>query len=346
MAEQLGEKTFDPTPLRREQARREGKVAKSNDLVSAVLLIAALLTLLYLGRAVVDFMGELTVTQLGGQAWMEMDQDTVVAKSYAVGFGLARVLLPLFSLLLIVAVFANAAQVGFMVVPQRLSMNFSHVDPIKGLSRLFSLSNSARLGFGLLKILVVVGVALANLWSQRNEIVASSGLSISQVAVFIVDVALWTCLKIGLALLALAILDYGYQRWKHEQDLRMTPQQMREEMKQMQGNPQITARRRAVQRQLVLNNLQTIVPLSNVVIMHAKENAVAIRYDAETMSTPLVVAKGAGVLAQQIHRLALANEVPIVERKELARRLTNDVDLNQAVPEQYYESVAEVLRSV
>ena len=345
MAEQLGEKSFDATPLRREQARREGQVAKSNDLVSAVLLVAALLALLYLGRAVVDFMGELTTTQLGGQAWMEMDRETAVAKFYAIGFGLARVLLPIFGLLMIVAVLANVAQVGFMFMPQRLSLDPNHVNPVKGVARLISMNNSVRLGFGLFKIAVVVSVALASLWSQRNEIMASSGLAISQIAVFIIEVALWTGVKVGSALIALAILDYGYQRWKYEQDLRMTPQEIREEMKQMQGDPQITARRRAVQRQLVLNNLHTIVPLSNVVIVHAKENAVAIQYDPENMSTPLVVAKGVGAVAQRIRRLALDSAVPVIERMDLARQLSTDVELNQAIPEKFYASAAEVLRN-
>ena len=135
------------------------------------------------------------------------------------------------------------------------------------------------------------------------------------------QILLWTGLKIGVALLILSILDYGFQRWKHERDLRMTPQEMREEMKNLEGNPQMIARRRQVQRQLAMHRLSDAVPKADVVITNPTELAVAIQYVPATMAAPIVVAKGAGVLAQRIRRLAVQSGIPIVEQKPLARAL-------------------------
>jgi flagellar biosynthetic protein FlhB len=144
----------------------------------------------------------------------------------------------------------------------------------------------------------------------------------------------------------LAILDYVYQRWKHEQDLRMTTLEIREELKTLQGDPHIAARRRAVQRQMVLHRISSAVPKADVVVTNPTELAVAIQYDLETMDAPVIVAKGAGVLAQRIRRLALEHGIPVVERKELARLLYQRVDVGRPIPPEQYAAMAEVLRYV
>jgi flagellar biosynthetic protein FlhB len=144
----------------------------------------------------------------------------------------------------------------------------------------------------------------------------------------------------------LAILDYGYQRWKHEQDLKMTPQEAREEMRNLQGDPQVIARRRGVRRQLALNRLPLSLPDADVVITHPTEPAVALRYDAASMAAPVVVAKGAGVIAARIRQLALEGGVPIIEKAAIAEALYKHVDLNRSVPDKLYGGVAEVLAYV
>ena len=149
-----------------------------------------------------------------------------------------------------------------------------------------------------------------------------------------------------MALVLLALLDYGLQRWKHEQDLKMTHQEVREEMKNLQGDPQIVARRRQIQRQMVLNRISSAVPKADVIVTNPTELAVAIQYDPLEMAAPVVVAKGAGVLAQRIRRLALENNIPIVERKPLAQLLYKDVDIGKPVPTESYAAVAEVLAYV
>ena len=169
---------------------------------------------------------------------------------------------------------------------------------------------------------------------------------LTQIAVILFDLLLGTCLKIGIALLVLAIFDYGFQKWKFEQDIKMTPQEVREEMKMLQGDPHMAARRRQIQRQLVMNRMQSAVPRADVVVTNPTELAVAIQYDPQTMEAPIVVAKGAGFLAQRIRQLALNNGIPIVERKPLAQVLYKHVDVNKPIPAEQYAAVAELLRYV
>ena len=154
------------------------------------------------------------------------------------------------------------------------------------------------------------------------------------------------CMRTAVVLLLLAILDYGFQWWKMEQDLKMTDEELREEMKMMNGDPQIMARRRAVQRQLMLNRMQTAVPDADVVITNPTELAIAIQFDPKTMPAPVVVAKGAGHVAARIRKIALEAGVPIVERKPLAQALFKSVDIGESVPVEQYSAVAEVLRYV
>jgi flagellar biosynthetic protein FlhB len=341
-----GDKRHDATPHRRQQAREQGQVPRSHDLASAALLLAALLLLYYLGGDISQFFTELAQQQFGGDAWLRADADFVVYQWHAVAWRLAGVMLPLLGVMMLAGATVHFAQVGFRILPQKVAFDLSRVSPLKGAGRLFSLQNTARIGFGIVKLLIVAAVAAWSVWGELDRILAMTALDVPQAAALIAQILFWTCLKIGVALLVIALLDYGFQYWKHEQDLKMTDQELREEMKNLQGDPQVIARRRQIQRQLVLNRLSSAVPRADVVVTNPTELAVAIRYEFDTMPAPIVVAKGAGVLAQRIRRLALEHSIPIVERKELARALYAAVEVNQAIPTEQYAAVAEVLRYV
>jgi flagellar biosynthetic protein FlhB len=184
------------------------------------------------------------------------------------------------------------------------------------------------------------------LWWRRDEVLRCGALEVVDLGHFLIDISLSTMLWAGLALVIVAILDYAVQRWKYEQELRMTHQEVREEMKNLQGDPQIVSRRRAIQRQMVLNRISSSVPKADVVITNPTELAVAIQYEPQEMSAPVVVAKGAGVIAQRIRRLALEHNIPVVERKPLAQLLYKEVDIGRAIPTESYAAVAEVLAYV
>ncbi|MHC4180425.1 MAG: flagellar biosynthesis protein FlhB [Planctomycetota bacterium] len=346
MPEQDAEKSQEATPHRRQQAREQGQVAKSQDLGSAVLLILGLVCLMMLGGGLIDFLGRYTGRQLGGDAWLSADPDFAVAEWNSTLSALARTLLPIFGVLLLGAVGINLLQVGFLFLPEKLVPDLTRLDPIKGIRRLFSLSNAVRLAFSIFKILVIAAVAFFSLYQQRDTILGLTGLTVPEIAQYMLQILFWTAAKIGLALLILALLDYAFQRWKYAQDIKMTPREVREEMKNLEGNPEVIARRRQVQRQLALTRLSEAVPKADVVITNPTELAVAVQYEPVSMAAPIVVAKGAGVLAQRIRRLALEHGIPIVEKKPLAQALYREVEINQPIPEDKYAAVAEVLAYV
>lgn len=346
MAEDAGEKSQDPTPHRRQQAREEGQVAQSQDLGSAALLMGGLLVLMGLGGAVVDYFARLLIAQLEGDAWVSADAQFVVEQWNTVVLGLGKVLLPVLGLLVLLGAGVHLMQIGFLLLPDKLTPDLSRINPLSGLTRLFSIASFMRLTFGIFKVAVICAVAYNVLAKRQEDVLALTRLELPQIALYAWEIVLWTSLKIGLALFILAILDYGYQRWKHEKDLRMTPQEVREEMRNQQGDPQVISRRKSVQRQLAMNRMSSAVPKADVVITNPTELAIAVQYDPETMIAPIVVAKGAGVVAQRIRKLALEHGVPIVEKKPLAQALYKEVDLNHPIPDQMYAGVAEVLAYV
>ncbi len=346
MAESSGEKTFDATPHRRQQAREQGQVAFSQDLGSAMLLLVGGFLLLFMGGQIVEFAIGLMQRELETVAVLAPDPSKMLFHWQTIMKGLASLLFPMLGLLVLGAVLTNLLQVGFIWVPDRITPDFSRVNPGQGLKRIFSLTGTMRLGFGLFKVVVIGVVAGIVIWSRREEILRASAMDVLQLGHFLIDVSLKTVLWTALSLVVLALIDYAMQRWKHEQDLKMTHQEVREEMKELQGDPQVAARRRAIQRQMVMNRISLSVPKADVIVTNPTELAVAIQYEPATMAAPIVVAKGAGVLAQRIRRLGLENNIPIVERKPLAQLLYKNIEIGKPVPADSYAAVAEVLAYV
>jgi len=346
MAEQSGEKSFDPTPHRRQQAREKGQTPYSQDLGSAVLLLAGAGLLWLFGGRLAESMTRLTRRLLSDTVAPVADAATASATLLELAGEAAMAFAPVFGLLLLAGALTSVSQVGFLFVPSRVSPDLNRLNPITGLGRIFSSQGVARLGFGLFKVAVVAATSFVVLLYRVPAVVEAAGLATPRFAALLVDTVFETVFAAGLALLVLALADLAFQRWKHEQDLKMTAQEVKEEVKNVQGAAEIAARRRQVQRQMALARIGDAVPKADVVVTNPTELAVALRYDAEQMAAPIVVAKGAGVLAQRIRRLALENNVPIVERKPLARQLYKEVDVNRAVPTDSYAAVAEVLAYV
>jgi flagellar biosynthesis protein FlhB len=346
MAESSGDKSFDATPHRRQEAREKGQVVFSQDLGSAAMLMLAALLLMMMGGAVVGFCAQLMRRQLGDVTDLNTAQENLISEWVHIAYSLAALLVPILGLLMLGGILSSVLQVGLLWNPDRLAPDISRLSPAAGLKRIFSLPGTARLGFGLVKVLLVSVVAVVVLRMRWDEVMRSTALDTPQYAMFLANISLNIVLWIGFVLLLLAILDYAVQRWKFEQDLRMTHQEVRDEMKNVQGDPQVIARRRAIQRQMALNRISTNVPKADVVVTNPTELSVAIQYDPQEMAAPVVVAKGAGVLAQRIRRLALENNIPVVERKPLAQLLYKEVDIGKPIPTESYAAVAEVLAYV
>lgn len=346
MAEQAGEKSQDATPHRREQAREQGQVAYSQDLGSAALLVVGVLLLRFWGGQVFETAGQFMRHQLSSVGPLSVDRTDTVVLAHSLTRTIGKAMLPVLGLLALAGVCASVFQVGFLFVPSRLMPDFKRLSPLSGFKRIVSLTGAVKLGFSLFKVAVVSAVAATVLYLRHEEVLFASALSAPKLATLMIDIALSTALWVGIALFTLALFDFAYQKWKHEQDLRMTRQEVQDEMKNLQGDPQVIARRRAIQRQMALNRIGDKVPQADVIVTNPTELAVAIQYDPEEMAAPIVVAKGAGVLAQRIRRLALENNIPVVERKPLAQLLYKEVDMGRPVPDESYAAVAEVLAYV
>ncbi|MEZ6137358.1 MAG: EscU/YscU/HrcU family type III secretion system export apparatus switch protein [Pirellulaceae bacterium] len=346
MAESSGEKKHDASPYRREKAREQGQVARSQDLGSSLILLIAVALLWNYGPQVLYTLAEIMRASLTQDRYWDVSPRSA---SGLVAMSINRclfVLLPIMCGVCAIALVNSWFQIGFLFLPDKLSFDLKRVNPMSGIKRLFDLPNFARLGFGLLKIGLVTLVIVVGLVARWDVILGAHTLTAGEIGALVWNTTMDMCLRAAIVLFLLAVLDYGFQWWKLEQDLKMTDEEVREEMKMMNGDPQIAARRRQVQRQLAMSRMQNAVPQADVVITNPTELAIAIRFDPETMPAPIVLAKGAGHVAARIRKAALAHGIPVVERKPLAQALFKNVEIGQLVPVEQYAAVAEVLRYV
>jgi flagellar biosynthesis protein FlhB len=341
-----GEKSHDATPHRRQQAREEGQVVHSQDLAAAALLLIALFVLLNFGSSVVDFFGYFGREQWSGDPWVRFDQETFQALWWGILGKLGLAIAPFLGAVFVAGILVHLLQVGVLFLPDKLMPDWQRLDPIQGMQRLFSMQSVVTVMLGIFKISIVGTVAYWAFKSHQEQILSLASHDVPAIASFIAQTLLWTCIKVTFALVILALLDYLYQFYKHEQSLKMSPDEVREEMKNLQGDPQVISRRRQVQRQLAQNRLKSDVPKADVVITNPTELAIAVQYDPKEMAAPIVVAKGAGVMAQQIRRVALENNIPIVEKKPLAQSLFKEVEVGHPIPDKMYAAVAEILAYV
>lgn len=341
-----GDKKHDATPYRRQKAREEGQVARSQDLGSAIVLMGIVGILMWWGPDVLNHLGRFMVHSFTAEEYWDSSRAVSVSRVSGVLWTSLMAMMPIFICSAAVAWVASWMQIGFLFLPGKLQLNWNHINPLNGLQRIMSLPNFTRIAFGILKICLVTTVAGIGLWGRWDLIMGSAGLPANTVGNIVWSTTVDLCFRTALILLVLAVLDYGFQRWKFEQDLKMTDEEFREEMKMMNGDPQIAARRRAVQRQLLNNRIQSSVPMADVVITNPTELAIALQFDPETMPAPIVLAKGAGSVAARIRKIALENGVPVLERKPLAQALYKTVDIGRPIPLDQYAAVAEVLRYV
>lgn len=347
MAEERDDERTEPaTPRRREEARSRGQVARSADLSAAAVLLAAVLALEVFGRDFAGGLGAALSGVLGGLAGFEGDRDTLLLQ-FGGAFGSALFgLLPLVAAVVAAALAVGLAQTGFLFTTQPLAPDLERLNPTSGFARMFSLRAAARGLAGVLKILAVGAVAGLTIWAERARLLELGARPFEEIAGAAAALSLTLALRAALALAVVGILDYGWQRWRHEQDLRMSKREIREELRRYEGDPRTKERRRAVQRRLALGRMMDQIPEATVVVTNPTHLAVALKYEAKAMRAPVVVAKGADLLAARIREIAAAHDVPLVERKELARALYRGVEVGQTVPAELYQAVAEILAYV
>ncbi len=340
------EKTEAPTPRRRTEARDSGQVAKSQDLGAAVLLLGGMVALEIMGQDILRELLNALGYYLGGNDVVPVTTDQIPELARYAAKVLAGVVLPLMVVLVILALLVQYFQVGLLLTLKPLTPDLGKLNPIKGAARLFSMSAFVRLGMSLLKLGIIGAVAYVTLREQIREVVFAINLDHWLILGLATELVFSLSLRLGIILLILGIIDYAYQRYKHERDLKMTKQEVKEEMRRMEGDPIVKQRQRSVQMQLTKQRLRADVPKADVVVTNPTELAIAIKYDSDTMDAPRVLAKGQDFLARQIRQIAIEYGVPIVERKPLAQALYRTCEVGDEIPPQFYKAVAEVLAYV
>ncbi|MCP4834956.1 MAG: flagellar biosynthesis protein FlhB [Phycisphaera sp.] len=344
MADDLGEKTEDPTPRKLQKARDEGQIAKSTDLASALMLAAATAILWVFAAPSLDSLGRLVELGLRTSG-DEMRDGAGAMLSSAASVGLA-VLAPLVLAAWAAAYLAHLWQVGFGFRSKPIEPSLEKINPIKGVKRIIGIQALVKGAMDLGKTTIAMGVAGVVSWRMHDTLVVLPEFRALQGFGVIGRLMLELAVVIALALLILALLDYIFQKWKHRKDHRMSKQEVREEHKDMEGDPQVKRRRMQLARQMTMQRISQSVPTADVVVTNPEHISVAIKYEDGQMNAPVVVAMGVDHMALRIRRIAAQHGVPIVERKPLARLLHRTVDVGDPIPPDAYAAVAEVLAYV
>ena len=337
------EKTEDPTPRRYEESRSHGQVALSPEVNSAVVLLVGFITLQSSGPAAVSRLTDLMRSDFRQIA--NPDLTPLVIQQMALQSGLAAIelLAPIIGAIMLAGVAVNLAQTRFLFSIYRLRPDFSRINPLAGFGRIFSQRSLVELGKELAKVTLIGLVVYRGFVEQFPKLVTMSQAEPRIAAMTLAEAALAIGVQAGLAMLLLGAVDYLYQRRQYMAGIRMTHEEVKEEMRNNEGNPELRARIRQIQRQLTQGRSLPKVATADVVVTNPTHYAVAISYNALDMRAPRVVSKGRGFIAQQIRRLAAEAGVPIVENVPLAQALYRSVDIGREIPADLYQAVAQVL---
>jgi flagellar biosynthetic protein FlhB len=346
MPDTAQERTEAPTPRRREEARNAGQVGKSSDLSAAVVLLGALLTLYFLGNHVLGHLLIITKRCLGTHLEDAIDASQMGLTLVGIMRESAEIILPIMLIAMVLALVSSFAQVGVLLTVKPITPSWDKLSPLSGLKRMFGAKAFFNLAQGVAKTICVTVVAYWTLESRVDMLAQLPSLNHMAVIGVSAEVVFVLGIRLAIVLLILAIIDFVYQKWKTIRDLRMTKEEIKEELKRMDGDPKLKQRRRDVQMQLAMQRIQSAVPNADVVVTNPTELAVALQYDRDSMSAPKVTAKGADYMAKRIREIAIAHGIPIVERKPLARSLYKTVEIGQEIPAELYKAVAEVLAYV
>ena len=344
------EKVFPATPYKRRESRGRGQVAKSNELTSILVLIGIVVFLLLNRYAAYEHLRKITYGAL--QAIDNQSELAQLTTAFLLLLREAALLVgPILLVTFIIAILANVMQIGFLFSSYPVIPQWSRINPISGLKRIFSLRGLFELTKSILKIILIGYIGYITSKSDFPKLAQMANVaSVSSIHVVFIrtvgNIAIKVILRSALALLFLAILDYLFQRWRYEQDIRMTREELREEIKRTEGDPEIRRRIRRVQRELSQLRMMRAVPEADAVLTNPTHLAIALKYDYETMEAPYVLAKGERRVAEQIREAAIEHNIPIIENPMLAQSLYKSVEVGEPVPMEFYQAVAEVLAYV
>ncbi len=311
-----------------------------------MLLLVSLAAAYLFGASIYNEMVRTMELYAGNASTVTLNAQGLQVLGFEAMFGIGSALLPFLGLLLAAGILINIVQFGPLFAPQALAPKAQRINPVQGFQRFFSLRSLVELIKSIVKLLIILGVVattVQNRWDDLRLLYFLTPEGIVQEIAYL-GALLW--LRISLVMLVLGVIDLLYQRWQFQQDQRMTLKEARDELRELEGDPQIKQRVRQLQRQMAMRRMMAEVPAADVIVTNPLTYAIALRYDAETMQAPKVVAKGARLVAARIRELGIEHDVPIVQRPPLARTLFRTVEVGQEVPGDVFRAVAEVLAFV
>lgn len=340
-------KTEKATPKKRRDERKEGNVFSSKDIIAVASLLGGFYSLKFLFSGIyeniyqnlmwcvhsVSSVNELSMEQLG-----------------QIGMGVMKIcavtILPLGFISAAIAIVATGVQTRFNFTAKSASFKLSNLSILKGIKNLFSLKNIVELIKNILKIIILSYILYEAIVSDIMPIARMLDMNIKVSAVYMLNMVMDIILKVGMVFAVIAGFDYMYQRWEYEKKLKMSKQELKEEFKQTEGNPEIKGKIRSLQRSMAKNRMMQAVPDADVIIRNPTHFAVALKYDIDHDNAPIVVAKGQDHLALRIVEIGEQNHVTVIENRPLARGLYASTPLDCEIPAEYYGVVAEILVQV
>ncbi len=346
MAEESGqERTEDATEKRRQDFREKGQVAQSKEVATAALLTASLLLWVFYARFFWRDLEQLYLQLLGSLGSMELTAADVMHLGWDMGLVMAKVLWPVFLMTLVIGFFASFLQVGPLFSTKVFMPDLNKFNPIAGMSKFISKRSAIELVKSLAKVSLIGFVAYKTVAAEFDKALNLPLVDLEQTLLFLAQVAFLVMGKSCGIIIVLAVIDYGFTKFEMEEKMKMTKQEIKEEYKDTEGNPQVKSRIRSLQAQMARRRMMAEVPKADVIVTNPTHLSIALSYRREDMNAPTIVAKGADHLAFRIREIARENKVPIVENKPVARALYQQ-EVGEEIPEDMFTAVAEILAYV
>lgn len=342
------EKTEEPTPKKRRDAREEGQVLQSREVTAVFILLASFLLFRLYGKYLINTLADYITnvyTTIGDidPYFYESNLMIGASKNMALFFILT---LPILGVAFISALAINYLQVGFLFTTKTLKMDLNRINPLEGFKRIFSKRALMELLKSSLKIVLITYIGYSFIKNNLVKIMELPRLETTIILKNFSSLGFQFAIRIVIALIVIAAMDYFFQWRQHEKNLMMTKHEIKEEFKQTEGDPLIKSKIREKQRRMAMSRMMQDVPKADVIITNPTHIAIAIKYDMDSFEAPYVLAKGVDLVAENIRSIGRENSIPIVENKILARTLYETVEIGEMIPEELYEAVAEVLAYV
>ena len=341
-----GDKTEEPTSKKKKDARKKGNVAKSKEVTTAITLIAILFIIGTMSNYMISDFKNNIIHYLSNDFKFNMDYNILHTLTVNLIISFMKLFLPIGLIIIVFSVIGNVMQTGFMFNFESIKLKFSKLNPINGFKNMFSMKSVGML----IKSVVVIAVLFEigySFMKKKFELIMNSGdIHLPYLIYTIVNIIKDLIINIVLAVVIIAVIDFAYQKYSYRKSLKMTKQEVKEEFKQVEGDPHIKGKIKQRQREMASKRMMQAVPSATVIVTNPTHISIAIRYERGKDTTPIVVAKGADAVAFKIREIAKEHDIPILENKPLARLIYKEVEIDQEIPEEMYQAVAEVLVAV